>query len=203
MTADHKIINEDDSSRDNDRVAMIIQDRFTKWQEGYASKTKSHQECVKFFQRFFGPQMKPEHVYTDNSKELEKALDELGWVHDTSTPHRPQTNGVAERAVRIVKEWTSCTLMQSSFDDIWWPQAMNCFCFLRNVVDLLESEETAYKKRFGCDFTGPLIPFGAEINYKPITSKDEARLHQFGSKVLSGIFVGYDQQAGAVGAATS
>ena len=41
-----------------------------------------------------------------------------------------------------------------------------------------------------------MIPFRAEITYLPITDKDKARLHQFGSKLLSGIFLGYEQQEG-------
>ena len=31
MTADHKILNEDDESREHDRVALIVMDRFTRW----------------------------------------------------------------------------------------------------------------------------------------------------------------------------
>jgi len=73
---------------------------------------------------------------------------------------------------------------------------MACFCFLKNVVDLLDDDKTAYKRRFASDFSGPLIPFGAEVSYLPITDKDKARTHQFGSKMLLGIFLGYDQQEG-------
>ena len=35
-----------------------------------------------------------------------KACQELQWNHDTSTAHRSETNGVAERAVRRVNEGT-------------------------------------------------------------------------------------------------
>ena len=87
-------------------------------------------------------------------------------------------------------------MVQSGLGEAWWPQAMSCFCFLRNVVDLLDDGKTAYQRRWGTDFEGPLIPFGAEINYKPISQKDKARLHVFGKTVLSGIFIGYDQQEG-------
>jgi len=55
---------------------------------------------------------------------------------------------------------------------------------------------TAYKARFGEDCAAPMIPFGAEVAYYPISDEDKARLHQFGAKVLRGIFLGYDQQAG-------
>ena len=120
-------------------------------------------------------------------------MKDLGFSADTSTPHRPQTNGIAERAVRRVKEGTSCTLNQSGLNEDWWGEAMLCFCFLRNIRDLLvvqgETEiKTAYKHRFGQDFRGPMIPFGAQIKYKPITDQDIARLHSFGDKLLPGIF---------------
>ena len=71
---------------------------------------------------------------------------------------------------------------------------MSCLCFLKNVVDFLDDNQIAYKRRLGSDFPGPLLPIGAEITYVPITEKDKARLHQFCSKVLSGIFLGYEQQ---------
>lgn len=200
VTGDHKVLNDDDASRNEDRYALVLMDRYSRWLQAYASKTKDHKECMLQLQRFFGPQNRPEHFYSDNSGELIKALKELGWLHDTSTPSRSETNGVIERAVRIVKEGTSCTLVQSGFNSCWWAEAMMCFCFLKNVVDLLDGDETAYKRRFKRNFYGPVIPFGAQITYKPITSQDIARLSPFGSNNLDGIFVGYDQQAGGVGA---
>ena len=87
ITADHKVLNEDDESRDRDRVALVILDRFTKWLQSYAAQTKEANEVVRAFQCFVGPQVKPQHVYTDNSKEFITAMEELNWSHDTSTPH--------------------------------------------------------------------------------------------------------------------
>ena len=98
-------------------MAMIILDRYSRWLQGYACKSKSAAECIQYFKRFVGPQFKPEHVYSDNSKELISACKELGWAHDTSTPHRSETNGVIERSVRTVKEGTSSALIQSGLDD--------------------------------------------------------------------------------------
>lgn len=66
---------------------------------------------------------------------------------------------------------------------------------LRTSFDQLDGEETTYKRRFGYDFAGPLIPFGAHVEYLPITEEDKARCHQFGSKMLAGIFLGYEQQS--------
>ena len=54
ITADHKIINENDSSRESDRAALLILDRYSRWLQGYASKQKTASECEKFFKRFVG-----------------------------------------------------------------------------------------------------------------------------------------------------
>ena len=68
MTADHKIMNEDDESREHDRVALVVMDRATRWLQGYAANSKASDEVTRDLQRFLGPQVKPQHVYTDNSK---------------------------------------------------------------------------------------------------------------------------------------
>ena len=60
----------------------------------------------------------------------------------------------------------------------------------------MQDIKTAWENRFGSPFYGPSIPFGAEITYKPISPKDLQRLHQFGTKELRGIFIGYAQQSG-------
>jgi len=73
---------------------------------------------------------------------------------------------------------------------------MKCYCYLRNIVDALKDGKTPYERRFGEPFNGPIIPFGAKLSYKPITSSDKKRLHQFGIKVLPGIFVGYSLRVG-------
>ena len=76
------------------------------------------------------------------------------------TPHRSETNGIAERAVRRVKEGTSAALLQSGLNESWWADSMECFTYLRNVTDLLSGGKTPYERRFGQPFKGPVIPFG-------------------------------------------
>ena len=39
-----------------------------------------------------------------------------------------------------------------------------------------------YERRFGMPFNKPEIPFGAMVEYHPISGKDQSRLHQFGAK---------------------
>ena len=38
---------------------------------------------------------------------------------------------------------------------------------------------------------GRIIPCGSLVEYHPFTAKDQSRIHQFGKKVLPGLFLGY------------
>ena len=75
---------------------------------------------------------------------------------------------------------------------------MECFTYLRNVTDLLSDGQTPNERRFGQPFKGPIIPFGSLVEYHPITAKDQSRIHQFGKKVLPGLFLGYALYAGGI-----
>ena len=63
-------------------------------------------------------------------------------------------------------------------------------------MDRLANGHTAYENRFTKSYDGPVIPFGAEVKYMPISTKDKARTHKFGDKLLDGVFAGYGQSAG-------
>ena len=148
------------------------------------------------------PDRKPKVIYTDNSLEFSKACEDLCWNHCTSTPRRSETNGIAERAVRRVKEGTSAVLLQSGLNENWWSDSLECYTCLRNVTDLLSDGKTPYERRFGQPFKGPIIPFGSLVEYHPFTAKDQSRIHQFGKKVLPGLFLGYALYAGEFGKVT-
>ena len=120
---------------------------------------------------------------------------DLSWNHRTSTLHRLKTNGIAERAVRRIKEGMSAVQLQSGLDEKWWAESMECFCYLRNVEDLLADGKTPYEWRFGEPYKGPVVPFGAMVEYHPISSRHQSRVHQFGKKVLPGTFLGYGKTA--------
>ena len=75
---------------------------------------------------------------------------------------------------------------------------MECYCYLRNIQDLLSDGKTPYERRFGMPFNGPVIPFGAMVECHPISAKDRSRLHQLLAKVLPGIFLGYALFSGRI-----
>ena len=201
----------------------------TSMDPGISVLNKTSQETQRSLQKFLEPERNPKVIYTDNSLEfgkacedlswnhctstphrsetneiaeravrkvkegtsVAKACEDLSWNHCTSTPHRSETNGIAERAVRRVKEGTSAVLLQSGLNESWWADSMECYTYLRNVTDLLSDGKTPYERRFGQLFEGPIIPFGSLVEYHPISAKDQSRIHQFGQKVLPGVFLGH------------
>ena len=52
------------------------------------------------------------------------------------------------------------------------------------------------KDVLGNHLKGQIMPFGSLVEYHPVTAKDQSRIHQFGKKVLPGLFLGYALYAG-------
>ena len=100
--------------------------------------------------------------------------------------------------MRRVTERTSAVLLQSRLGNEWWPDSVECYTYLRNVTDLFSDGKTLCERRFGQPFKGHIIPFGSLVEYHPITAKDQSRIHQFGKKVLPGLFLGYAPYAGGI-----
>ena len=70
---------------------------------------------------------------------------------------------------------------------------------LWNVTPICETYgKTPYEIRFGQPFKGPIIPIGSLVEYHPFIAKDQSRIHQFGKKVLPGLFLGYALYAGGI-----
>ena len=175
ITADHKVLSDNCESRNNHRYAVVVQDLATQWIQAYpCKKNKTSQETQRSLQKFLEPERKPKVIYTDNSLEFGKVCEDLSWNHCTSTPHRSETNGIAERAVRRVKEGTSAVLLQSGLNESWWAGFMECtpICETSQIYYLMGRRPM--KRRFGNPFGGPVIPFGSLVEYHPITAKDQS-----------------------------
>ena len=117
IAADRQVLSEGCESRNNHRYAVVVQDLATQWIQSYPCKTKTSQETRRNLQKFLEPNRNPKVIHTDNSLEFGKACEDLSWNHCTSTPHRSESHGIAERAVRRVKEGTSAVLLQSGLDE--------------------------------------------------------------------------------------
>ena len=199
ITADHKVLSEGCESRNNHRYAIVVQDLATQWIQSYLCKTKTSQETQRSLQKFLEPDRNPEVIYTDNSLEFGKACEDLSWNHCTSTPHRSETNGIAERAVCRVKECTSAVSLQSGLDENWCADSMECYTYLRNVHRFLVWwEDSHVRDVLGNHLKDRSFRLVHLVEYHPIFATDQSRIHQFGKKVLPALFLGYALYAGRI-----
>ena len=150
-------------------------------------------------QKFLEPSRKPKVIYTDNALEFGKACEDLTWNHCTSTPHRSETNGIAERAVRRIKEGTSAVLLQSGLDENWWADSMERYFYLRNILDRLSGWENTIRKAILVNhLKDPSSHLVHWLNIISTSTKDQSRIQQFGKTVLPAIFFGYVLYAGRI-----
>ena len=117
ITADHKVLNEGCESRNYHRYAAVVQVLATQWNP---CQTKTSQETEKNLRKLAETVAEAKGFLKRTSLEFGKSCEDLSWNHRTSTPYRSETNGIAERAFRRVKEGTSAVLLQSGLDDNWW-----------------------------------------------------------------------------------
>ena len=177
---------------------LVIQEMATQCMQFYPCKTKTSRETQKSLQKFLEPTRTPKVIHTDNSLEFGKACEDFSGIivrrHHTD---QKQMALLKEQCAEL-KEGTSAVLLQTGLNENWWADSMECYTYLRNVTDLLSDGKTPYERRFGQPFKGPIIPFGSLVEYHPITANYQSRIHQFGKKVLPGLFLGYALYAGGI-----
>ena len=174
-----------------------MEDLATQWIQAYPCKNKTSQETQGSLQKFLEPERKPKSFTLTIPVNLAKPV-KISPGIIVRRHHTDRRLIVLLKAVRRVKEGTSAVLLQSGLNESWWADSMECYTYLRNVTDLLSDGKTPCERRFGQPFKGPIIPFGSLVEYHPITAKDQSRIHQFGKKVLPGLFLGYALYAGGI-----
>ena len=104
---------EDEVGLNEEPCALIVLNRGIDYLDGFPLKDKTADPHHSALLEFDGPRDYTNELYIDNSLELIKAAAEAKWIHSTSTPERPDTNGAAERAVRSVKQGSRTALLRS------------------------------------------------------------------------------------------
>lgn len=76
-------------------------------------------------------------IRSDNGGEFvnlsfQNFMKQNGIRHETTVPHSPQQNGVAERANRSIMEKTRCMLREAGLEKKYWAEAVNTAVYLKN-----------------------------------------------------------------------
>ena len=87
---------------------IIITDYYSLWPELYQLKRTKTQDVIEVMKDVFARHGIPDEVYSDNgpqykAKSFKDFSKEWGFIHTTSSPRYPQSNGLAEASVKILK----------------------------------------------------------------------------------------------------
>lgn len=115
------------SARHGDTTALIARDRGTGWIAAYPAKRTSVEELKLAVHAFKGSEA-IKRWYSDGAPELHATCRNIGIRHDTSDPHRSETNGAIERCNRTVIQGARCLLFQSGMPCKYWKHAIKCLC---------------------------------------------------------------------------
>lgn len=130
----------------NGKQLFIIIDALSKWIEiDIFDKPPTSQSTLVSLQQIFSRQGIPHILVTDNatifkSDEFEQYCATLGISHRTSAPYHPATNGLAERAVQIVKRKLKALLSDSPAE---LQQKVNQILFQYRITPLSKGKSPA------------------------------------------------------------
>ena len=90
-------------------MLLIVIDAHSKWIEAMPLSTATAGTTVQQLQKLFAQFGLPETIVSDNgpqfvAEEFEKFCKSNGIQHTRIAPYHPSSNGLAERAVRVVKQ---------------------------------------------------------------------------------------------------
>ena len=170
-TADHKVLNKDQEARLHNQLAVVVLDLTTQWIQSYLYKIKSAQETPRSLRQFICPEENPRYINKRTFSGFFEACEWLIW------------KSWEIYTAKIRKKWSyraSCTTNERRHyvsGSVWTS---------RYLLNVPADGQTTSERRFISPFEGPIIPFGAEVKFCPISSTDQSWVDQFGTRVLLG-----------------
>jgi len=133
-------------------------------------------------------------VYSDNSRELKKAVKMFGFSHRRSTPGVPATNTLAEGTVQKITGGTGTISENAGLPACYWPFAARHWCFA-HCIEVKDGDSIYNKQLERGNFPGHVIPFGALVDFLPSPlSKEKSGKNEPDTR--PGVFFGYHLDPG-------
>ncbi|CAB3995164.1 Retrovirus-related Pol poly from transposon TNT 1-94 [Paramuricea clavata] len=83
------------------------------------------------------------------SAEFQNFLKEKGIHHETTVPHSPQQNGIAERMNRTLQEAALSMILHAGVSKSFWAEAVCSAAYIRNRVITTATGVTPYERWYG------------------------------------------------------
>ena len=192
---DHIVMEHGSRAAKSAKCALLIKDEKTKFISVYPSNDRLANTVVNCIRLFEGvePDQRLRRIWTDNAPEFSAASkvirSQRPFAHFTSVPYRPQSNGIAERAIQLVMQRTRSALITSGFSETWWPIAMSFWTTMYDAFHPDEEGKTAWLKRFASDPPFKLYPFGSLVLVRPPTKNKSKWAPRLAAHVLVSIGV--------------
>ena len=84
-----------------------------------------------------------------------------------SRPHRSNSNGIAENAVRRVKERTDALVVQSGLSEQWWREAIECFWYFAKHTRQTGRQKVTVCNKLSTPFECPICSFFQKFIQRP------------------------------------
>jgi hypothetical protein len=182
-------------------IAMIDRALNFRWAKGFIRHAgENNLQAVREF-RGAREEDKIKYMCSDSALELLCASRKLGigGFRDTNIPGDSQGDGVAENNNRDIKSGVAALLLRAGIPLAYWPYAIQCYCFGRNVA--VVDGESPYGKRFlpcGGNFDqSKMFVFGSAVRFIPSKVTGD-KTEQFSGSTQPGIFMGYGVNSGCI-----
>ena len=196
LLADHVSTGDLGLSIDDDKYGLVLLDVGSDVCDVLASNAKNA-TSVHAAIKEFGGAVTWVYFFSDGAKELKKAATVLGaTVHLSSTPYRPESNGVIERRVGVISDGVRCLLGQSGLPHGWWTYAARAFCHGLNVRRN-SNGMSPWHRHCGQPWPDKAnFAFGQQVHFrKPLPYKKDEK---FAPRRSLGVFVGWFLLPGGV-----
>ena len=166
ITVDHIITkNAKDYGFQEETVAHVVKDVCSKFRYVYPAASKSRERCYEDMLHFLAVDDQIEMLYSDNALEFDYVPKQLRCRRNTSRAYVDENKAVIERKIRTILEGTRSNLVQSGLPDRYWPLAAQHHATCFNIAMRLDNGKVPWDIRFGENFHGKKIPFGAKVLY--------------------------------------